>query len=266
MANLATYEALYSFVQRHLSSAAHTEDDALIIDALLHDDICHVCQPIRDIHTDEEKFQHLTLRFGGNSEQSVYCFDLSRKMTFCLDLYSLYLAVRHISFRLEVSKPQSIDNLVVPLQAETLNWPLGQAFLLQLFTHHSMAMAHITPCLQLHHSGLDRATLSKNIQSLASKAASLWIDIHTPSEYLDVLAKCEPDAIKVSQSMETKEMRLGLIPIVRLTRKLNISFIAGRIATQDDLNQFKLLGTSYYFGYISDIPSKVEAIKIRLIS
>lgn len=266
MDSLTNHDALYNFVRNLAPSLARTKDDAIIIDAFQCNDIRHVCQAIRDTQTNEVKYQHLTLRFGGNSEQSVYCFDLSRQMTFCLDLYSLYLAVKHISFQLEAFHPDMISNLVVPIQAETLNWPLGQAFLQQLFTHHSEAMSYITPCVQLHTSNLDPMTLSSNIASLSNKATSLWVDIHTPTEYLEFLEQCKPDAIKVSQPLETKEMRAGLIPIVRFVRKHNINFIAGRVATQKDLNQFKLLGASYYFGYISDIPTSVSSRTIRLVS
>ena len=72
--------------------------------------------------------------------------------------------------------------------------------------------------------------------------------------------------LKYPKRWETKEMRAGLIPIAHLTRRHNINFIAGRVATNKDLNQFKLLGASYYFGYISDIPASVRTTKIRLVS
>lgn len=266
MDRLTTHDALYKFVLNLVPSLARTKDDAIIIDAFQSNDIRHVCQAIRNAQTNEVKYQHLTLRFGGNSEQSVYSYDLSRQMTFCLDMYSLYLAIKHISFQLEAFHPDMISNLVVPIQAETLNWPLGQAFLQQIFYNHRDAMSHITPCVQLHASNLDQMSLSSNIASLKNKTTSLWVDIHTPSEYLEFLEQCKPDAIKVSQLLETKEMRDGLIPIVRFVRKKNIKFIAGRVATQKDLNQFKLLGASYYFGYISDIPASMTTREIRLIS
>ena len=266
MDRLTTHDALYNFVTNLVPSLTRTKDDAIILDAFQSNDIRHVCQAIRNAQTNEVKYQHLTLRFGGNSEQSVYSFDLSRQMTFCLDMYSLYLAVKHISVQLEIFHPDMISSLVVPIKAETLNWPLGQAFLQQIFYYHRDALSHITPCVQLHTGNLDQLSLSSNIASLRNKATSLWVDIYTPSEYLDFLEQCTPDAIKVSQPLETKEMKEGLIPIVHFVRKNNIKFIAGRVATQKDLNQFKLLGASYYFGYISDIPRTIQTKTIRLVS
>ncbi|MDX1301078.1 hypothetical protein [Photobacterium sp.] len=266
MANLSSNQALYDYVAELIPTAVDTQDDGIIIEAFRLNDIRHVCQAIRNIHTNEVEYQHLTLRFGGNCEQSVYNFTLSEDMALCLDIYSLYLAVKHITFQLDTFHPDVINDLVVPIQAETLHWPQGHTFIEQLYRHHQKAMRHIIPCLQLHTANLDQGILSNNLASLQKKAPSLWIDIHTPTEYLPFLEQCRPDAIKISQKLQEKENKSGLLPVIKFIRKHNIQFIAGRIASKNELMHFKLLGATYYFGYISDIPTSTFKKIIHLIS
>ncbi|MEF1301413.1 diguanylate phosphodiesterase, partial [Vibrio owensii] len=84
------YDYLCDLALQHIV----TDDDQLVFDALKHNDIQHACQAIRETKTGEVEYQHLTLRFGLRGEQSVYQFELLEQMQYCLDLYSLYLALR----------------------------------------------------------------------------------------------------------------------------------------------------------------------------
>ncbi|WP_415721200.1 hypothetical protein [Photobacterium ganghwense] len=266
MDNLTQLNTLRAFVLGLMPAAVSHKDDSIVLDALRYNDIRHVCQAIRHTQSDDEHFQHLTLRFGGNSEQSVYRFALSETMRISLDLYSLYLAVRLIRCQLDVYRPATIHAVVVPLQSETVSSPQGQQFLREIYRQHSAAMAHIIPCIQLIHSLPPVPALTQQLHWLRAQSDRLWFELNTPSEHLVYTRAFHPDAIKVSQPLTSEASRDGLEPIAAFTREQQIDFIAGRVGTRQDLHHYRSLGASYYFGYIRDIPSTVREMPLRLVA
>ncbi|PSX10717.1 EAL domain-containing protein [Photobacterium angustum] len=262
---LHTMDELYSYIQGIIPSLTRNNDDAILLDAFDQNDISHVCQAIRETTTNQVTYQHLTLRFGSNNEQSVYQFDVSKPVQFLFDLYSLYLAIRHIEFQLSTFHKDIINPLVVPINSETLSWPIGQGFINQVFQHHSVAMQYIIPCVQLHDMDNSEChnmmTLNANLESLKKKAIKLWVDIIPPTRYLEIINNIKPDAIKTSHILNDDHKRSGLIPVIRFIRKNNTLFIAGRVGSQHELKQYRLLGAQYYFGYVSDIPISVSMKK-----
>ncbi|WP_337240124.1 hypothetical protein, partial [Proteus faecis] len=52
--------------------------------------------------------------------------------------------------------------------------------------------------------------------------------------------------------------QLSFLPIARFLRKHKYQWVAGRVASQVELNRYRLLGASYYFGYFSDIPTSLS--------
>ncbi|WP_305419111.1 hypothetical protein [Photobacterium leiognathi] len=262
---LTTVDDLYHYIQSIVPSLTRNNDDAILLDAFEQNDLRHVCQAIRETISNQVTYQHLTLRFGSNSEQSVYQFDVSKPVQFLFDLYSLYLAIRHIEFQLCTFHKDVINPLVVPINSETLSWPIGQGFINQVYQHHSSAMKYIIPCVQLHDTENNEChnvmTLNANLESLKKKAVQLWVDIIPPTQYLETIKTIKPDAIKTSHILNDDHKRSGLIPVIRFIRKNNTLFIAGRVGSQHELNQYRLLGAQYYFGYISDIPVSVSMRK-----
>ncbi|WP_305374455.1 hypothetical protein [Photobacterium leiognathi] len=262
---LTTVDDLYRYIQSIVPSLTRNNDDAILLDAFEQNDLRHVCQAIRETISNQVTYQHLTLRFGSNSEQSVYLFDVSKPVQFLFDLYSLYLAIRHIEFQLCTFHKDVINPLVVPINSETLSWPIGQGFINQVYQHHASAMKYIIPCVQLHDTENNEChnvmTLNANLESLKKKAVQLWVDIIPPTQYLETIKTIQPDAIKTSHILNDDHKRSGLIPVIRFIRKNNTLFIAGRVGSQHELNQYRLLGAQYYFGYISDIPVSVSMRK-----
>jgi EAL domain-containing protein (putative c-di-GMP-specific phosphodiesterase class I) len=64
--------------------------------------------------------------------------------------------------------------------------------------------------------------------------------------------------VKVSVSLKEKQDRQAFLPIVKLLRRHKLKWVASRVATQTELNQYKLLGAHCYFGYFSDIPTSLS--------
>ncbi|GAB6261800.1 hypothetical protein L4174_007265 [Photobacterium sp. CCB-ST2H9] len=267
MAKLFTDTALGEHTRGLLIQAARTPDDFILLEAMQHNDIRHACQPIRHTESNEVTFQHLTLRFGSNNEQSVYRFDLSDEMRYALDLFGLLLAIRHIKFQQETILPSLINPLVVPLQAETLlNWEPGHQFLAALYDYHGSAMRDIVPCIQLFQPDLNQTRLNELLSWLHDASTAVWVDLRLPTPYLPLLEKTSPAAIKVAQMNEDTSFKQGLLPVIRFLRQNDIDFVAGRVATQHDLIRFRRLGAGYYFGYISDIPTSFSAPrKLKLV-
>ncbi|MCG9597146.1 diguanylate phosphodiesterase [Vibrio sp. Isolate25] len=258
MANLNSHQAMYSYIAKLMEEHLETEDDQLIHQALIHNDIRHACQAIRAANSGEVEFQHLTLRFGGDGEQSVYQFNLSQQVKYCLDLFSLYLALRQTHFQLETFHPDLISNVVVPLQVEALIWPPGEYFLEQVILCHKKALTHVIPSLQLSHSlGFD-SSVESLIECVEEYAYALWFEVTPPYPLLEQLACYQPAMLKLSVSLEEKQDRMALLPIVRFLKKYKLKWVASRVASQKELNQYKLLGASYYFGYFSDIPTPLS--------
>ncbi|MDO6705488.1 hypothetical protein [Photobacterium sp. 1_MG-2023] len=260
MAKLFTDAALGEHAKGLLIQAAQTPDDFILLEAMRYNDIRHACQPIRHTETNAVSFQHLTLRFGSNSEQSVYRFNLSDEMRYALDLFGLLLAIRHIQFQQETIHASLINPLVVPLQAETLlNWEPGHTFLSALYEHHGKAMREIVPCIQLFQPDLDQPKLKQLLSWLSDVCPMFWLDIRLPTPYLPLLEVYPPMAIKIAQVNEDTTFKQGLLPVIRFLKQHEVDFVAGRIATQHDLIRFRRLGAGYYFGYISDIPTSFAA-------
>ncbi len=258
MANLYSFKALYHFLSDLIEQHIDTEDDVMVFEAFRHNDIRHACQAIRQARNGEVEFQHLTLRFGSRSEQSVYQFTLSEQMAFCLDLYSLYLALRQTRFQLETFHPDLISNVVVPIRADTLLWPPGQLFLQQVIQHHSSACAHVIPSIQLHFPVSNPDELDLLVKQIHENTYAVWFELYAPSEDFQQVLRFKPDMIKLAVSLENKEDRAALLPIVRFLRQRRLKWVAGRVGSQAELNQYKLLGASYYFGYFSDIPTSLS--------
>lgn len=258
MDNLNSHQAMYGYIITLMEEHAETADDVLLFEALKHNDIKHACQAIRDTRSEEVVFQHLTLRFGGDGEQSVYQFDLSQNIQYCLDLFSLYLALRQTQFQLETFHPDLISNVVVPLQVEALDWPAGQHFFDQVVQCHGKAFAHVIPSLQLNPSRGFTSSIYQLIEKIDQFAYSVWFEITPPSELFEQIAALKPAMLKLSISLEDKENRLSLLPVIKQLKKNKITWVASRVASQKELNQYKLLGASYYFGYFSDIPTALS--------
>ncbi|PWI33019.1 diguanylate phosphodiesterase [Vibrio albus] len=254
MDNVLRSQALYDSILRRLPKEPETPDDAILLEAFTHNDVRHACQPIRHIRTDQVTYQHLTLRFGSNGEQSVYHFDTSEAVKRCLDLYSLSLAIHQISFQLETFHPDVINDLVVPIRADIFSCPDTQKFIRQLISQHKKALRHIIPTVQLFNPDLDLSLLASQLQPLREHTAELWFDVKSPTPYLEQLELLEPKTIKVSQPLHDFNAQVGLIPIIKYIRSHHLCLVSGQVNTQKELNQLKKLGTTYYFGYISDIP------------
>lgn len=126
MANLTSNQSLYRFLRKQIEEQIVTEDDQLIFDAFLKNDIQHACQPIRDIFDDDIEYQHLTIRYGSEDENNVYKYDLSEEFSYCLDLFSLIIALRQAQFQTETFHPDLINSVVLPIRAEALLWGPGK--------------------------------------------------------------------------------------------------------------------------------------------
>lgn len=258
MDNLTSNQALYRYLHQLIEQHIVTEDDQIIFDAYENNDIRHACQAIRDTKQEEVEFQHLTLRFGSQGEQSVYQFDLSENMRFCLDLYSLYLAVRQTKFQIETFHPDLISNVVVPISIDALLWEPGEHFLKQVIRYHAGAFYHIIPSLQVNFPTTLHQRIPALVEKLKERAYALWFDVDPAKGTFEQLLSFEPDALKVAVTIENKQDRTRLIPLVKFCRSHKLHWVAGRISNQDELTQFKRLGASYYFGYFSDIPTSMS--------
>lgn len=258
MDNLTSNQALYHYLSELIGQHVVTEDDQLIFSAFEANDIHHACQAIRDTNTGDIVYQHLTLRFGSQSEQSVYLFDLSPCMRFCLDLYSLYLALRQTKFQIETFHPDFISNVVVPISHDALIWAPGHYYFNQIIRFHAGAFYHIIPSLQLGETSTLHPTTLAITSTIKEFAFALWVDIAPSQSTFDDLLPLSPDAFKVAVTIESKQDRTALLPLVRFCRRNNIQWVAGRICNQEELSQFKRLGASYYFGYFSDLPTAMS--------
>lgn len=258
MVNLNSHQAMYGYIIKLMEEHVETEDDMLLFEALKHNDIKHACQAIRDTRSGEVEFQHLTLRFGGDGEQSVYQFDLSQNIKYCLDLFSLYLALRQTRFQLETFHPDLISNVVVPLQVQALTWQPGNVFFEQVVQCHKKAFAHVIPSLQMGDESSLLPAATHLVEQIDEFAYALWFEVTPPCPLFERIAQFKPAMLKLSVSLEDKENRQAFLPIVRLLKKHKLNWVASRVASQKELNQYKLLGASYYFGYFSDIPTSLS--------
>ncbi|NAW70629.1 EAL domain-containing protein [Vibrio sp. V27_P1S3P104] len=258
MANLTSAQAIYLHLCKLMKQNITTDDDKIVYDAFINQDIRHACQAIRQAHSGEVEFQHLTLRFGYSGEQSVYHFDLSETMVLCLDLYSLYLAIRQAQFQMETFHPDLISNVVVPIRISALLWESGTRYLNQAIEHHAKAFKHIIPSIQLDSTAYHSDHCAELIEKLRENAFLLWIEVSTNQPDLDRIHAFKPDMIKLVVNLEDKTHREAFLPIARFLRKYRYTWVASRVANQNELNHYRLLGASYYFGYFSDIPSSVS--------
>ncbi|MFB1072403.1 EAL domain-containing protein [Vibrio diabolicus] len=248
------YEHLVGLAVQHIV----TDDDQLVFDALKHNDVQHACQAIREAQSGEVKFQHLTLRFGMRGEQSVYQFKLSEQMQYCLDLFSLYLALRQTQFQLEDFHHDLISNVVVPIRVDALLWQSGVYFLEQTIQFHSSAFQHVIPSLQADETLCDHDKVATLAKKLKENAYALWFEVSTSQANFERVADFSPDMIKLSVTLEDKEERHAFLPIAKFLRKHKYTWVAGRVASQTELNRYRLLGASYYFGYFNDIPTSLS--------
>lgn len=230
----------------------------LVFEAFKCNDIRHACQAIRHAGNAEVEYQHLTLRFGSRGEQSVYQFELSPHMTFCLDLFSLYLALRQTHFQMETFHPDLISNVVVPVRTDALLWPAGFEFLQQILRYHALAFSHVVPSLQINFNQPLPLEIDNLVSKIRSETYALWFELYTNAEHFEQVIRLKPDMIKLAVSLEDKQDRSELLPLMRFLRRYRLPWVAGRVASQTELNQYKLLGASYYFGYFSDIPTSLS--------
>lgn len=258
MVNLISTKAMYDYLCGLALQHIVTDDDQLVFDALKHNDIQHACQAIRETKTGEVEYQHLTLRFGLRGEQSVYQFQLSEQMQYCLDLYSLYLALRQTQFQLETFHPDLISNVVVPIRIDALLWQPGAHFLNQMIQFHNAAFQHVIPSLQADETLCLHDRVTPLVEQLKDNAFALWFEVSTHQTHFERITEFAPDMIKLSVTMENKQEQHAFLPIARFLRGNHISWVAGRVASQSELNRYRLLGASYYFGYFSDIPTSLS--------
>ena len=258
MANLSSNKAMYDYLCDLALQHIVTTDDQLVFDALRHNDIQHACQAIRKTKNGEVEYQHLTLRFGVRGEQSVYQFELSEQMQYCLDLYSLYLALRQTQFQFETLHPDLISNVVVPIRIDTLLWQSGRHFLNQMIQFHHVAFQHIIPSLQADETLCLFDRVSPLVEQLKANVFGLWFEVSTNQTHFERIADFEPDRIKLSVTIENKQDQHAFLPIARFLRRNQFPWVAGKVASQNELNRYRLLGASYYFGYFSDIPTPLS--------
>lgn len=258
MANLISTKAMYDYLCDLALQHIVTNDDQLVFDALKHKDIQHACQAIRKTKTGEVEYQHLTLRFGVRGEQSVYQFKLSEQMQYCLDLYSLFLALRQTQFQLDTFHSDLISNVVVPIRVDALLWQAGRHFLNQMIQFHKAAFQHVVPALQADETLCLHERVAALVEQLKDNAYALWFEIATSQTHFERIAEFEPDLIKLSVTMENKQDQHAFLPIARFLRRNQFPWVAGRVASQNELNRYRLLGASYYFGYFSDIPTSLS--------
>nr|WP_062713610.1 EAL domain-containing protein [Grimontia marina] len=243
-------KTLTVLIEQHVD----TEDDMLILDAFRQNDIKHVCQAIRDVKTADVVYQHVTLRFGSRGEQSVYRFELSEGMRFALDLYSLYLALRQSRFQIDTFHPSLLNHIVVPIDANALLWRKGHEALQQMLALDKRAFRFVIPSLQIQMPEKSHPQLVSLIARMRAHAGALWFDISIPCQQLEFMRKHLPDRVKLAISLDSKTDRHALLPVVRFLRTHKMPWVAGRVASQGELSQYRLLGATHYFGYFSDIP------------
>ncbi len=241
-----------------MKAHVETEDDQLVFEAFENNDIRHACQAIRATKGGDVEFQHLTLRFGSQNEQSVYQFNMSDTMSYCLDLYSLYLALRQTQFQLETFHPDLISNVVVPIRVEALLWEHGQDFINNVMKFNAHAFAHLVPSLQMPMNMARTGVIDKLIEDFKERAYAVWFEASARDSDYTLISYYKPHAIKLSSTLDNKEDRTALLPLIRFFKRYNFPWIASRVGTQAELNQYRLLGASYYFGYFSDIPTTVS--------
>ncbi|MFB9134706.1 DUF5024 domain-containing protein [Vibrio sp. AK197] len=258
MDNLSNYRSLYQKIHKLMEEYIVTDDDQLVFDAFEKNDIRHACQAIRATQSGEVEFQHLTLRFGSQNEQSVYQFDLSDEMSYCLDLYSLYLALRQTQFQLETFHPDLISNVVVPIRLDALLWEHGQVFIDHVMRFSAHAFSHLVPSLQIPMSMARTGFIDKLIEDFKERAYAVWFEISSKDKDYTLITYYKPHALKLSGTLENKEDRAALLPLIRFFKRYHFPWVASRVGTQAELNQYRLLGASYYFGYFSDIPTSMS--------
>lgn len=262
MANLTSNQSLYRFLRKQIEEQIVTEDDQLIFDAFLNNEIQHACQPIRDIFDDDIEYQHLTIRYGSEDENNVYKYDLSEEFSYCLDLFSLIIALRQAQFQTETFHPDLINSVVVPIRAEALLWGPGKSMLEQVVRFHKKIFLHVILSLQLDCSAVSKEDAQMLVQLIRGKDEDnpfpVWVEINTPSANLQYVPSLKPDMLKISVPMATKEDRSAFLPIMRFLRQQKTKWVAGRVASQAELNQYKLLGASLYFGYLTDLPNPLS--------
>ncbi len=255
MANLTSNKAMYDHLSYLAEQHIVTDDDQLVFDALKRNDIQHACQPVRDAQSDEIKYQHLTLRFGLRSEQSVYQYELSEEMQKCLDLFGVYLALRQVKFQLDTFHPHLISRVVIPIRAGTLLWEKGDEFLNQIIQFHKQALKHMILSLQTEGTYRAHNNFPHLIKTLKRYTSALWFEFTTNQTHYEHIAEFSPDIIKLSMTIEDKQDHHSFLPMARFLRRHKLTWVAGRVSSQNELNRYRLLGARYYFGYFSDIPN-----------
>ncbi len=260
MDNFTSYQHLDRVLNKLIKKFVETEDDAIVYEAFTHDDIHHAYQAIRECSSGEVAFQHLTQRFGSKGEQSVFQFDISDELKYCLDLYSIYQAIRQIRFQMDTFHPDLVSDVVVPLNVNSLLWAPGVPFFRDLLKYHGVAFKHIVPSLQIDLKTLPNPEVEELIERLREKieVLSIWFEVTPPAIGIDKLAVFKPEVLKLAISFSDKHERAALLPVIRFIRRYKMNWVAGRVGSQAELTQYKTLGAYYYFGYFSDIPTQVS--------
>ena len=94
-----------------------------------------------------------------------------------------------------------------------------------------------------------------NISSLKNHFEEIWYELDYQYSPLDVLSIQLPDLVKfILQPNQEIDENLQHTFLKRL-QKHNLPFVVGRIDSSKTLNEFKLKGSSFYFGFIKDYPS-----------
>ncbi|NLS13712.1 diguanylate phosphodiesterase [Vibrio sp. SM6] len=251
---LAQRHGLRALVRKY----AQSDEDKALYEALSHNDVQHVAQAIRQTKSGEVEFQHLTLRCGERSEQSVHQLELSTEFKYALDLFSLYLALRYCRFQLDTYHPELVNKVVLPLNIDALTWAPGNRVLQQMIRADAEAFAYIIPSLILGEAPEASAANANVIATLRAYVETLCYDIHLPFQAMTFLQSHQPDMLKISLSIDDQTQRAALLPLMRFLRSHPLPWIAGRVTSQKELNQYSALGSSYYFGYFSDLPTSIS--------
>lgn len=262
MANLTSNQSLYRYLRKLIEQHIVTEDDALIFEAFQHNEIQHACQAIRDVDSDDVELQHLTIRYGTDEEKNIYQFDLSEEFSYCLDLFSLTIALRQAKFQQETFHPDLISSVVVPIRAEALLWGPGKILLEQVARFHKKVFVHVILSLQVDFTTTSTEDVAQLVELIRGKDEDnpfpVWFEISDPTEKFQSIAAYKPDMLKILVPIATKADRSAFLPVMRFLRQHKFEWVAGRVASQVELNQYRVLGASYYFGYLTDIPTPLS--------
>ena len=255
MDKLKTIEQVERYIYQLLPQKGKNNDEVTLLNNINYSKCCHASQAIRKMDTHEVRYYHLTLRMDQQAVQSPFKLNLSPSFLCSFDLLSLYIAIKE----LQVYEKYKFDlpniKRVVPIRLETLAWPNCKYLLSQLRMFHGKYLAQIIPSVQITKENFSEISFQFNINSLKNHFEEIWYELDYQYSPLDVLYIQLPDLVKfILQPNQEIDENLQHAFLKRL-QKHNLPFVVGRIDSSKTLNEFKLKGSSFYFGFIKDYPA-----------